>query len=113
MGMPSGTVNILSMSLPPEPAMREELKRLLEAAQQCVRSDVVIDFSHVDIVTSASFSHLIRLQKLADDAGSRLILCGIQSVTKGVFDVTGLDDVFEMCEHMSEAMARLQAGRSH
>jgi len=113
MEMPSGIDKVLSMSLPPEPATREELKQLFEVAQQCAGSDLVIDFSNVDIVTSASLSYLIRLQKLADDAGSRLILCGIRSVTKGVFDITGLDDVFEMCEHGSEAVARLQAGRAH
>jgi anti-anti-sigma factor len=79
-------------------------------AQQRAGCDVVIDFSSVDIVTSASFSYLLRLQRLADDIGHRLVLCGIQAATKGIFDITGLDDVFETCEHMSEAMARLQAG---
>lgn len=92
--------------------MNGELQRLLEIVERRDGCDVVIDFSSVDIVTSASFSILIRLQRRLTDNGRRLILCGIRSLTKGVFEVTGLDDVFEVCEHIADAMLRLQTDRS-
>jgi anti-anti-sigma factor len=69
---------------------------------------VVIDFSKVDIITSSSLSKLLRLKKLMSDCGHRLIFCNVAPATKGIFTVTGLDDVFEIVDDKFVALASLQ-----
>jgi anti-anti-sigma factor len=112
MAMQNSMENILSITLSPEPNTREELKSLIETVQHHDDYDVVIDFSRVDIVTSASFSGLIHLQELTNGTGCHLILCGLSPATRNLFDITGLTQVFEMCEGMSEAMVKLGANKS-
>lgn len=110
--MPNSMDNTLSVELPSEPNLRDELKSLLETVRRHGDCDVVMDFSHVDIVTSASFSSLIQLREWMNGTGCRLVLCGLSSATRNLFDVAGLMHAFEMCEGMSEAMVTLDANES-
>jgi len=110
--MQNSTENIITIELSPEPNTREELKSLIETVQHYDDHDVVIDFSHVDIVTSASFSGLIHLQGLMNETGCHLVLCGLSPATRNLFDITGLTQTFEMCDGMSEAMVNLGESKS-
>lgn len=112
MAMQSSMENIISVELSPDPDMREELKSLVEMVRQYDDHDVVIDFSRVNIVTSMSFSGLIRLRELTNETGRRLVLCCLSPATRNLFDITGLTQTFEMCEGMSEAMVKLGTNKS-
>ncbi len=100
--------HIIWVDLPPEPEMRNELQRLVETALEHGSKDMGVDFSNADIVTSVSLASLVRLHKLASNSGSGLVLCNISSATRAIFVVTGLSEIFEICEDRHTAIARMR-----
>ena len=97
--------NILLVEAPPEPGLNEELLKTIDAVRD--RSDgcdVIIDFSHVDIVTSSSLSKLLKLRKLLMDCNQSLLLCSVARATKGIFSVTALDSVFTIVADQTAAV---------
>ncbi len=108
MGIQNWSENIVLVELPPEPEINEELKTVIKIVQDKSDCDVVLDFSHVDIVTSSNLSKLLRLRKLLADCGQQLILCSVAPATKGILTVTGLDGVFGLLNDKYAALATLQ-----
>ena len=108
MGIQEWSENVLLVSLAPEPDMCEELKTITDMVRQRKGCSVVVDFSEVDIVTSSSLAQLLKLQKLLDDNDQQFIVCGMSKRTKSIFDVTGLDKVFEFVQDKFTALAGLQ-----
>ena len=100
--------NILLVDLPQEPDMGEELQGAIEAVREKGDCDMVIDFSAVDIIASSSISKLLRLRKLLTDCGRQLVFCNVAAATKGIFTVTGLDEVFEFASDKFTALTGLQ-----
>ena len=97
--------NILLVEASPEPSLNEELAKTNDIVRErgdCC--DVVIDFSHVDIVTSSSLSKLLKLRKLLMDCNHTLVLCSVARATKGIFSVTALDSVFTMVPDKTAAI---------
>ncbi len=97
--------NILLVEASPEPGLNEELAKTIDAVRErgdgC---DVIIDFSHVDIVTSSSLSKLLKLRKLLMDGNHSLLLCSVARATKGIFSVTALDSVFTIVPDQAAAV---------
>lgn len=91
-----------------EPTLREEICELIDKMKKHDDKDVVLDFSHVDIVTSSSLSALLRLNKLMTDCGRRIILCCVSPASRGVFKVSGIDEIFEFASDKFMALATLQ-----
>ena len=108
MGFHNWSDDVILVDLPREPRMRGELKTLIELVRDRGDCDVIVDFSHVDIMTSISISALLRLRKLMTDCRHRLIFCNCSSSTKGVFTVVGLDEIFEFADDKFAAMAQLE-----
>ena len=100
--------HIVWVDLSPEPGMRKELQRLVETALEHGSKDMGVDFFNADIVTSASLASLVRLHKLASSSRAHLVLCNISSATRAIFVVTGLSEVFEICEDRHTAIARMR-----
>ncbi len=96
MGIENWTEVIVLVDLPPEPQIGDELKTATEVVRDRGDCDVILDFSRVDIVTSSSLSKLLRLRKLLDDYGHRLVFCSVSPATKGILTVTGLDGIFDL-----------------
>ncbi|MGA2173169.1 MAG: STAS domain-containing protein [Sedimentisphaerales bacterium] len=96
--------NVILVYAPAEPGLNEELINVTEIVRERGEGDVVIDFSHVDIVTSSSLSKLLKLRKVLLDCGHRLMLCNVSPATKGIFSITALDGVFEIVNDLSKAM---------
>ncbi len=107
MGIQDLAENIVLVDASPEPSLNEELKNVTEAVRERGDCDVVIDFSHVDIVTSSSLSKLLKLRKLLSDCEHRLVLCNVATATRAIFSVTALDGIFEMVEDQFAALAAL------
>ncbi len=101
--------NIVLVELPCEPQTREELNRVIRHVCDRGNCDVMIDFSNVTIMTSASLAVLLRLKKLLEDCRQRLSLCCVALTTRGIFSVTGLDDFFEIFDDRFDALATVQA----
>lgn len=108
MGIQHWSDNIVIVDLPEEPEMAEELVTLVEMLAGRDHCSVVIDFSGVGVVTSSSLSKLLELRKMSLDDGRRLIFCGVPPTTRGVFKVTGLDQVFELADDKFAALATLE-----
>ena len=108
MGIQNWSEDIVLVDLPPEPQTADELKSVTEIVCDRGDCDIVMDFSSVDIVTSSSLSGLLRLRKLMVDCGHKLVFCNIAPATKGIFSITGLNDVFEIVDDKFVALASLQ-----
>ena len=108
MGIQDWSENVLLVTVAPEPDMCEELKTVTDVVRQRKKCSVVMDFSDVDIVTSSSLAQLLRLQKTLDDLNQQFVVCGVSKRTKSIFEVTGLDKVFEFVEDKFTALAGLQ-----
>jgi anti-anti-sigma factor len=90
--------DIVHVTLPEEPHIREELGTVMEMVHSKGDCDVVVDFSYVDILTSSSISALLRLRKLLGDCGHQLVFYSVSGPTKSIFTATGLDGVFEFAD---------------
>jgi len=108
MGIQNWSEDIVLVDLPPEPQTADELKSVTEIVCDRGDCDIVMDFSSVDIVTSSSLSGLLRLRKLMVDCGHKLVFCNIAPATKGIFSITGLENVFEIVDDKFVALASLQ-----
>ena len=65
-------------------------------------------FSDVDIVTSSSIAKLLKLRKTLVDCDKRLVFCSVNTKTKKIFTLTGLNNVFEFVDDQFVALAGLQ-----
>jgi anti-anti-sigma factor len=95
MGIENQLENVIYVELPSEGIqMSDELKALNDAVTEKGDCDVIVDFSKVEIINSSNISNLLILRGLLKDKGRRLILCSMSTVTKCIFVVAGLADVF-------------------
>jgi len=113
MGIQNLSEDIILVELPPEsPNVAEDLKAVNETiGKQCVY-DIIIDFSRVEIINSANISNLLILRSLLQDAGRQLILCHVAPMTKCIFVVAGLTEVFVFVDDKSAALAAVQSVKS-
>jgi len=99
--------NIILVELPPEPDVRKELDAVMETVSQRPSCDVIVDLSRVDILCSLSLSGFLKLHKLLNGAGRKLLLCGASSLTKDIFTVTCFDGIFEFFNDVPAAAEAL------
>ena len=109
MGIQNWSEDIVLVDLPPEPQLLDEIKAVTEILRDRGDCDAVLDFSNIDIITSSGLSALLRLRKLLSDCGHGLIFCDVAPATRGIFTVTGLDEVFEFVDDKFIALTSLQA----
>ena len=84
---------------------------LNEAVSKKGDRDVIVDFSRVEIINSSNISNLLILHNMQVGCGHRLILCNVATVTKCIFVVAGLNEVFDFAKDITSAMATVgQAG---
>lgn len=107
MGIQNYSENVLLVELPGEPQIGEDLRAAAEVVRQKCGCDVIIDFSNVDIVTSSSLSKLLQLRKSVCDCGRQLVLCSLGCLTKSIFAVTSLDNIFQIVGDRHLALASL------
>ena len=101
--------NVILVELPPEPDIRREIDNLMEILRAGSGCDVVIDFNRVEIMTSLALSAFLRLRKLMEQSGQRLIFCRAAAITKDIFRVTCFDGIFEFIDSKAEALQSLQS----
>ena len=111
MAIQNWSEDVILVDLPNEPELAEELDAVTEMVRDRGDCDVVMDFSGIDIITSSSISRLLKLRKLTTDCGCKLIFCGVAAATRGIFTVTGLDEVFEFVQDKFLALTELQLAK--
>ncbi len=109
MSITNWSENTVLVELAGEPQTREEIHCVIQEVRKRGDCDVVVDFSAVTILTSASLAVLLRLKKLLDDCGRRLSLCCVSPSTQGILSIIGLDDFFEIFDDRFDVLATLQA----
>ena len=108
MGIRNLSENIIVAELPTDGSKREdELKNLNEIISDKRQYDVIVDFSKVEIINSWNISNLLILRDMLEDAGRKLILCNISTITKCIFVVAGLSEIFVFVDNMSAALAAI------
>jgi anti-anti-sigma factor len=100
--------NIILVELPKEPEMGDEINTVMEILLNRDGCNAIIDFSNVDTVTSPSLSKMLKLRKLLIDRGNRLVFCNVAVRSKRIFQVTGLDQMFEFVDDKHTSLAILQ-----
>lgn len=71
-----------------------EFGSALEAAADA--KTLVVDFSDLDFIASSGIRLLVSANKKAVQQGRLIALTGMNEVVADVFDVTGLNEVFEI-----------------
>ena len=99
---------IILVSLPHEPRLCREIGAVNDILSTQGPRDVVVDFSSVDIFTSASISNLLILHKLTLEAGRRLVLVSVGITAKCIFRIAGLNEVFEFADDRFAALDSIQ-----
>ncbi|CBN55144.1 MULTISPECIES: STAS domain-containing protein [Kamptonema] len=62
----------------------------------------VIDMTHVDFIDSSGLCALVRGLKLARNQGCRLVICNLQATARLIFDITQLDQAFEIFDSFDD-----------
>ena len=97
--------DVVLVDLPSDGAKREEvLKAVNDVVSNMSDSDIVIDFSGVEIINSWNISNLLILQNLLEESGHKLVLCNVGTVTKCIFVVAGLSNIFTFADSKSAAL---------
>lgn len=105
MGITSLSEDIILVVLPSDRSEREdELKNLNETVSDKCRYDVIVDCSNVEIINSWNISNLLILRGMLEEAGRKLVLCSVNTVTRCVFVVAGLSEVFLFADDRSAAL---------
>jgi anti-anti-sigma regulatory factor len=109
MGIKNLSNDVLLVELPSKNTkIADELKTVNEDVSKKCNCDVIIDFSRVEIINSANISNLLILYNLQQSSGRRLVLCNVATVTKCIFVVAGLNEVFSFSNDVNSAMAAVE-----
>ena len=100
--------DIVLINLTKEPDMSNELQTLIGSARKNPDKDIVIDMSNIDIISSSSIAKLLKLRKLQKRNNQRLVIPSVGTQTNKIFELTGLNSVFEFVEDKFIALAGLQ-----
>ncbi|MCP4610787.1 MAG: STAS domain-containing protein [Planctomycetes bacterium] len=109
MGIKNLSKDTLLVELPSKsPKIAMQLKAVNETVSKNGSCDIIVDFSRVEIINSANISNLLILHNMVQNSGHRLILCNVATVTKCIFVVAGLNEVFEFADNQSKALAAVE-----
>jgi len=86
-------------------ALFETLKSLIAAG----RSALLLDCSHVEAIDSQGIQTVLRGQRLAQEAGGKLVLLKVSPRMREALTVTRLLPIIEHYEDEKEALARFTA----
>ncbi len=100
--------DVILVDLPGELEKHKELQTVIGMLRDKGDCDVVVDFSHVDVVGGACLAGLLELQRLLTDRGHKLILCSVSPAIKGVFTIARVESLFEFAEDRFTALASPQ-----
>jgi anti-sigma B factor antagonist len=89
-----------------DPVEIEELGRqLYQVLEYKNCSKMVIDFTPVEFLSSATIGKLISLNRKAKGCNAAVRLCGLQTGVREIFHLCNLDRVFDVREDERAAMA--------
>lgn len=87
----------------------EELKQQLAGLVPQPQDLWVIDLASVDFMDCSGLVALVTGLKAARQSGCRLVLCNVQAPVRIVFELTQLDEVFEIFESYDAVLTTVEA----
>ena len=74
------------------------------------KTQLVVDCSSMEYISSAGLRVILMLAKKLKDTGGRLVLCAMPESVRLVFELAGFLPIFEIEESRQAALARLASG---
>ena len=99
--------DIVVAELADDPQFTDELTSVTELVESKPRH-VALNFGVVGFINSSNIAKLLRLRKAVNVQHRKLILCEVNAQVWGVFQVTGLDKIFDFTNDIATALASLQ-----
>jgi len=77
---------------------RSDIHRVGELIIQSrpVSPSIVVNFHHVEFISSTFLNRLVLLRKTVLAAKGKLALCGLNAVIQEIFEVSKLDELFDL-----------------
>ncbi len=107
MAIQNWSEEIIVAELADDPQFTDEMATLAGMLSE-KPADVVLNLGAVGFINSSNIAKLLRLRKQVLGSGRRLILCAVNNQVWGVFQVTGLDKIFQFTNDVSTALATMQ-----
>lgn len=82
------------------PLFEEKVQPMLERGDRLF----LVDFTHLDYISSAALRRLLLLAKKAGEAGGRVALVSLQSHIREIFDMAGFTSIFPIYASQEEAI---------
>ena len=70
--------------------------------------NLMLDFVHVDYLSSAVLTELLRINQVIQKGRGNLRLCGLKPDVHKVFEITNLDKVFTIYGESAQALKRFE-----
>ena len=105
-------VCVLSPDGPLDTRSAHDFERKALAAFEAGPQHVVVDFSKVELVTSAALRVLVMLGKKLGKAQRKLVLSGLNDMVRTVLEVSGLFQAFTIAATSKDALAQLRGASS-
>ena len=99
--------HVLLITLPAEPQCNSDLEVLSRSTRPAFERDVIVDFSLVECLPSATICHLIALERVLSAAGRQLVLCSASPDVKATFRRVGLHKLFRFTDDELAAVQSL------
>ena len=99
--------HVLLITLPAEPQSSRDLEVVARATHPASDRDVIVDFSLVTILPSATICNLIVLERVLSAAGRELVLCAVSPDVQVVFRRVGLHKLFRFTDDELSALQSL------
>lgn len=68
--------------------------------------NLLVDLQHILYISSAGFRTLLQAHKRADEAKAKLVLCGLSSEVRRLFELGRFLDLFTICATRDEGIAK-------
>lgn len=85
-----------------------DFERKAVAAFEAGPHHIVVDFSKVELITSAALRVLVMLGKKLGKTSRKLVLCSLNDMVRTVLDVSGLAQAFTIAPTAKDALAQLR-----
>ena len=67
---------------------------------------IVIDLKHIQYISSAGFRALLIARKQSADTQGRLVLCGLSTEVRRLFEMSAFTEMFTICGTREEGLAK-------
>jgi anti-sigma B factor antagonist len=86
----------------------DKLRQLMEPATNQPPAQIIVDLTGVNFVDSTALAALVQGMKRSRQQGGDVRLCGLGQSVRIIFELTRLDQAFEIYPNSTEAVAAFQ-----